>query len=631
VFKTGDGGAAWQPARAGLTFFPIRCMVADPQHPGVLYAGTDFDGVWKTVDGGESWSDRSSGLDKERIVLNLVLDPQNPDTLYAALAGGPGLWVGDIFKSTNGGLTWQKKDAGLPRSPDDTYEYANGIYALAIDPAHPNSVYAGTTYDGAFHSTNGGESWTAINTGLPLRSGSTEYYETVHALAWDPHHTRLSAIIAGRYYVLENNAWRKLQVGTWYANSSVGRDYLYFHPTDSNIIYSAGSYFNLSMDGGLNWEQKLGWDDASHIVALAFHPSTPDVIYAAADILPDYEGGVWKTEDRGETWSLASYGISAQPIQSVAADPADPQKIYAGTGEGGFFYRTSDGGSTWSRGSYRTTGNVVQFSFGAIQDLAVDPLHPAKIFLAGVRFFVSTDGGETFTLIEAVENPLSIAQPAQASNPVYTGTRLHGVFKSTDGGQNWTSKINGLPTFGSHINPILTLTVDPHDPNRVWAGMQYGGGIYKTTNGGDLWVTRGLTETNFVEAIAVHPVDSNTILVGAGFYQGSIYKSIDGGDTWRETISGIALVQEILYDPRDPNWVYALTEGYGMLRSSNGGESWFFYNDGIFYPVMYSATFTAGSPPRLVAGSYGSGLYWIEPDISTPLEHHLFAPFLQRR
>jgi hypothetical protein len=158
---------------------------------------------------------------------------------------------------------------------------------------------------------------------------------------------------------------------------------------------------------------------------------------------------------------------------------------------------------------------------------------------------------------------------------VYVGTRDAGVFRSLDDGQSWAPARSGLAFF-----PIRTLVTDPQDPTILYAGTDYNG----------------------------------------------VWKSTDGGETWQEKASGIAFVQDFVYDPRNPRWVYAATEGYGVLRSFDGGESWHDYSSGIFYPVLYSLDITTDDPPLLVAGSYGSGLYWIRP--AAP--KHVFLPLVVR-
>lgn len=617
VFKTTDGGQSWQPARAGLTFYPIRSLQVDPQNPNILYAGTDYDGIWKSTDGGESWSKSSNGLDESLIVFQIVFDPQDTDTLYAGLAGGYGLCIGNIYKSEDGGATWAMKDNGIPRYSET---HTNGIFSLAIDTANSALLYAGTNFDGVFKSTDGGETWTTLNAGLPFRSGSTEYRESVNALAVDPHHAnRLSAIIAGDYYVFDSDSWQKVDQGIYHANSGLFTDYLYFHPTDPAIIYSAGDRFSKSADAGINWAWLLGWDDSGNVPEIAFHPSSPDTIYAATDILMRYWGGVYKSNNQGETWAEISQGITAAVIESLAVDPQNSNYIYAGEGNG-HFYRTQDGGVTWQRDYLGGFG---------VSDIAVDPLDSQNIYAAdGLDLLRSTDQGATFNRITQVESAECLAIAPHASSPIYVGASFgHGIYKSSDGGTTWTQKNEGLPIFGSSICPILSLAIDPHDPDTVWAGMQYGGGIVMTTDGGAHWQTMGLTETNFVEAIAINPDDSDEILAGGGVWDGSIYKSTDGGNTWQAKVSDIALVQDIVYDPRNPRWVYAATEGYGVLRSFNGGESWFDYSAGIFYPLLYSLAITEDDPPRLVVGSYGSGLYWISP----PAPIQVYLPLVMKQ
>ena len=611
VFSTADGGQSWQAARAGLTFYPIRTLTVDPQDPSILYAGTDFDGIWKSTDGGASWFKSSDGLYQGLVVFDILVDPSHTDTLYAALGGGVALTIGNIYKSDDGGATWELKDAGLPRA-SETSTYTNAVFTLAIDPDDPLSVYAGTHYDGAYRTINGGNVWTAITEGLPFLT-NTEWYQKVGALAVDPHHAnRLAGLIGGHYYVYDDaTGWEQV------SDDTLGSDgHLTFHPSDPAVIYCPNSLhgFSKSVDGGLNWERyKAG------IFDVVFHAGAPDKLFGAHDGGAEEIGGVYVSPDQGETWSDSSQGIMAQAVESVAFDPQDSDRMYVGTGDGHFFH-SSDGGSNWERGlTYLWYVDPEDFSarynFGAISDIAVDPLRAGDVYMAAFAgFYKSTDHGATFEEIDQVLSGRCVAIAAQAPGPIYVGASLrHGVFKSPDGGSTWEQKTEGLPTFGGNICPILSIAVDDRDPDVVWVGTQYGGGIAKTVDGGDHWQSMGLTETNFVHAIAIHPLDSDVILAGGGFSDGSIFKSTDGGVTWQEKASGIAFVQDIVYDPRNPDWVYAATEGFGVLRSFNGGESWGGFSDGIFYPVSYALDITAGESPLLIAGSYGSGLYGTEP------------------
>ncbi len=156
VFKSTDGGTTWRAVNTGLD--PRRCCFAlaiDPQTPTTLYASTDG-GVFKSTDGGESWGGVNTGLTNP-FARALAIDPQTPATLYVSTGGG-------VFKSTDGGGNWRSV---LVLSP------GTFVLALAIDPQTPMTVYAGTidatttgSGHGVFKSTDGGESWSAVNTGL---------------------------------------------------------------------------------------------------------------------------------------------------------------------------------------------------------------------------------------------------------------------------------------------------------------------------------------------------------------------------------------------------------------------------------------------------------------------------------
>jgi photosystem II stability/assembly factor-like uncharacterized protein len=607
VFKTTDGGEHWQPARTGLTFYPIRCLAVDPQHPNTLYAGTDFDGIWKSADAGNTWARASNGLDTGLVIFNVVVDPQNPNRVYAGLAGGIGLSVGNIYRSIDGGASWEMKDNGIPRY-SGTGTRTNGIFSLAIDPANPSVLYAGTGLNGAFRSSDGGESWEAFSVGLPAEAGVLAV--TVDIL----HGNRPAAMVEGDgfddsgYYVFEGGSWT--MIGPMFGILPM---HMHFHATNPAVIFCAGGAGDLyrSTDGGITWNN-VRW----YIADIALHASAPNVLYGASDFDGFTTlGGVYKSTDTGSTWVSASNGIAAEAIRSVAVAPQDSNFIHAGTAAGGIYY-SHDGGATWNRG-YRMEDQIRYSFYAEINQIAVDPGDASKVYAANpVRFYKSGDHGVLYAELAGVNDTISMAINPQASNPIYVGTEFGGgIYKSSNSGQTWEPKNNGMPTFGDSICPILSLAFDPGNSTVVYAGTQFGGGIVKTIDGGDHWVVKGLTEGNFVHAIAVSPIDSNTVLAGSGFFTGGIYKSTDGGETWAEKLSDIGFVYDFRFDPRNPDLIYAASEGGGVLVSRDGGETWHGFSQGIFYPFVYSLAITGDSPPRLLAGSYGAGLYWRSLDI----------------
>jgi photosystem II stability/assembly factor-like uncharacterized protein len=368
---------------------------------------------------------------------------------------------------------------------------------------------------------------------------------------------------------------------------------------------------------------------------MAFHRSAPNTLLAATQRgYGGNTGGVRKSLNGGANWIDASAGIAAQPIQGVAIDPQDPNNLYAGLSASSYsaVWRSTDRGATW-----RFTATD-----GVVTDIAVDPRDSQKVYAAAMYLLVSSDQGASFQkALEGYYDPgaTCLATTPGASNPVYAGGR-GGVYKSADSGLTWLPKNSSFPTdSGGKPAVVMSLAVDPNNASIVWAGTEREG-IVKSTNGGDTWLVKGFVDVPDVDAIAVKPGDSNTILVGTGDYRsggrtGEIQKSTDGGQTWQLKYRGKSTITDFVYDPRNPNWVYAGTGylpnyggegGEGVLRSFDGGEHWSSYSSGLFNQVVFSLAISAEDPPLLLAGTMGSGLYGTQPPRLKPV----FLPLVVR-
>ena len=174
-YKSTNGGINWSVSNIGITNVSIEALAIDPCNSNTIYAGTytingvtKGDGVYKSINGGTSWSSSNSGLTDTNI-LALAINPTDCNTIYVGTNNS------GVFKSTNGGVSWSASNTGMT--------YAQ-VFALLLDPTQSNTVYAGT-HLGVFRSTNGGTNWNTINTGL------TNNY--IHALAIDPTGTDLYA------------------------------------------------------------------------------------------------------------------------------------------------------------------------------------------------------------------------------------------------------------------------------------------------------------------------------------------------------------------------------------------------------------------------------------------------------
>ena len=272
----------------------ITALAIDPQRPTTLYAGTSDRGVFKTTDGGATWS--ATGL-ANVYVSALAIDPVTPTTLYAVAWGG-------LYKSTDGGANWNPINdlTGV------------GVSSLAIDPQTPTTLYGWTYHDGVFKSTDGGASWSA--TGLTGVGGG------ILALAIDP-----------------------LTPTTLYA----GTDAITFLDVDGSLWYTSGDV-SKSTDGGATWGAVGLASEALQVSVsdLAIDPLTPTTLYAGTNYGPNaaYSCGVFKSTDGGASWNVTGLTSVGRDLR-LAIDPLIPTTLYAGAGASGV-YKSTDGGLSWT-------------------------------------------------------------------------------------------------------------------------------------------------------------------------------------------------------------------------------------------------------------------------------------------
>lgn len=262
VFKSLNGGGSWSPANVGLNGGHIRALAIDPDNGQTIYAGTDGGVVSKSSDGGGTWSP-TGALGSSNRVAALAIDRNNSQTIYAGTS-----WSG-LFKSSNAGGTWNLSGVA-----------PFGVYSVVIDPGNSQTVYAGTD-SGLYQSGDGGSSWAIVNSGFPSP------YPLVFSLVIDPN--------------------------------------------NSQIVYAAlwGDGVYKSTNSGANWVY-MGMS-GNYIRSLAIDASNSQVIYAATD-----NGGVHQSLNGGGTWSPVNSGLFNLAAQALAIDP-NGQALYAGTYGGSVF------------------------------------------------------------------------------------------------------------------------------------------------------------------------------------------------------------------------------------------------------------------------------------------------------
>lgn len=600
VYKTTDGGDSWK--RMGLEKSERISRVAiDPLHPdtvlvaalGPLFAPGGERGVYRTIDGGRSWQ-RTLYVDEHTGAADLVMDPQNPRVVYAAMwqvrrqawtfaSGGPG---SGLYKSTDGGATWKKLTRGLPAGE-------LGRIGLAVSPTRPNRIYAVVeSKETAFYrSDDTGESWERLN-------------DSNANVTWRPFY--FARVVAD--------------------------------PQKFDRVYKGGLTLSVSDDAGKTFGGGGAMGGSSYhsdVHALWIDPNDTEFLVMGTD------GGVYISMDRGTTWRFCA-NIPVGQFYHVSYDMQFPYNVYGGLQDNG----------TW-RGPSRHTGGIPNRKwdtmlggdgFWAFTDPADDDLLYC-MYQGGNLSRVRMSTGETRDIKPlrrkgdpALRFNWNAALHAAPSGALYMGSQF--LMRTRDQGDHWEvlsgdlttndplkqqqDKSGGLSVDNSSAEnhcTIFAIAESPKDASTIWVGTD-DGQLQLTRDGGKSWtnVTRqlpGLPPNTWISSVCASPHDAATAFVAAdGHYAGDmrtyLFVTRDHGRTFQSiadsTIRGYAHV--VKQDLVHPDLLFAGTHD-GLFCSLDGGRQW--------------AQIRAGLPdvevrdlaihPRegdLIVATHGRGIYIID-------------------
>ncbi len=609
LFKTVDGGLSWSHSDAGLLPGAVIRVVVDPLTPSTVYAATvavtfrytfqmSGGGVFKSTDGGATWSPAGSGLggageSAASLLSDLAIDPQTPSTLFAA--------VGDtVFRSQDGAASWTASGAGLRPNLR--------VKTVVLDPAAPSTVYAGTSI-GVWKSTDGGASW------LPARQGmALAPLAPIAALAVDPqaHETVYAGASPGS---LVDGQARGLYVSTdggasWTAQPVAAGNprvsCLAVSPADHSVFACAqGRGLYRSLGGGGRWQPIDQGLPATAFAAVAIAASRPDQLLAGVAAGGNGGPAVYASADEGSLWTPAGGGLAAIDPAALAADPVRAGRVYVGTGASGVLATTDDGGG-WAPAN-AGLGSGLQVSA-----LAVDPLAPATLYAeTDGGFFVSHNGARHWSLPGAAfpAVPALAVDPHRPSTLYSAATRstsgspfeAQSFYKSVDGGATWTLL---LP----QDTDIPACAVAPSAPATVYVARQQENviSLLRSQNGGAAFVRVFSLAAGFFPILAIDPGDAEVLyfeIAGTPSTQPSgLFKSTDGGATRTRLAAPVAA---LLIDPADPSVLYAGTAS-GVVVSADGGATWAELAPGLPPAAVY---LLARGPGALYAGVEGHGVY----------------------
>ncbi len=285
IYKSRDGGKTWSNLSKGMSHSRVIAMAIDPLYPATVYAGTKGDAVYKSYDGGQRWTSIRAGLDDATIssvVNQFVFDPADDTHIFLATTMG-------VFESKNAGERWVKKMDGMKE--------VLMVVTLGLDPLHPSVMYAGTS-GGVYKTTNQGAHWVQVNAGLvPEGMVKTSRALGVTSVQVDP-----------------------FAPGTVYAATLAG-------------LYK-------TTDGAASWVRIGESLQDQMIVAMVLDRARPGVIYLAG------RDGIHRSEDGGRSWVSLNEGLTTTNIRSLAQSATDAKVFYAGTNGSGL-YKSLDGGAHW--------------------------------------------------------------------------------------------------------------------------------------------------------------------------------------------------------------------------------------------------------------------------------------------
>lgn len=285
IYKSRDGGRTWTNISKGMSHSRVIAMAVDPSYPATVYAGTKGDAVYKSYDGGQRWASMRSGLDDATIssvVNQFVFDPYDSNHIFVATTMG-------IFETKSGGGEWTKKMEGMKE--------VLMVVTLCMDPTRPAILYAGTS-GGVYKTVNEGGHWEKVNNGLVppdmIKSSRALNVTSIHVDPFEPD-TVYAATLAGLFKTTDGaNSWIRI---------------------------------------GESLSDQM-------IIAMILDRSKKGVIFITG------RDGVHRSTDGGVTWRTMNEGFATTNVRSIAQSATDQDVFYAGTNGSGL-YRSRDAGVTW--------------------------------------------------------------------------------------------------------------------------------------------------------------------------------------------------------------------------------------------------------------------------------------------
>lgn len=609
IYLSKDGGASWK--NMGLKQSEhISKIIIHPENSDIIWAAAQGPlwskggerGLYKTIDGGKTWN-KTLGDDEWTGVTDIVIDPRNPDILYAAswerhrnvaayVGGGPGT---AIYKSTNGGEKWKKLSMGLPKSD-------MGKIGLAISPQNPDVVYAAIELDrrsgGVYRTETKGESWKKMSNAVSGATGPHYYQELVSC----PHKFDRIYLIDVRMQISEDGGKTFTRMSEKHKHSD--NHALAFRNNDPN-------YLLVGTDGGIyeSFDLAQNWRYVANLPVTQYYKVAVDdkepfyTIYGGTQD-NNTQGGPSRTDNkhgiRNSDWFVTLFGDGHQP----ATEPGNPDIMYSELQEG-FLFRVD-----------RKTGELIfiqpqpergekfeRYNWDA--PILVSPHSPTRLYFGSYRVWKSDDRGDSWT---AISGDLT-RDEERLSLPIDGKTR------------SWDAAWDLFAM--STYNTITSIAESPVQEGLIYAGTD-DGLIQVTEDGGSTWrkitvdMLPGVPATAFVNDIKADLYDANTVYIALdnhkfGDLKPYLFKSTNKGKSWTSISGNIpdrTLIWRMVQDHVKPDLLFTATE-FGIYFTIDGGKQWTQLTGGI-PTISFRDLVIQKRENDLVCASFGRGFYVLD-------------------
>jgi hypothetical protein len=609
VWKTTDGGASWTPLFDQVGTLPIGAIFVEPSAPDNVWVGTGDkngggcagyfgQGVFLSQDGGATWSARngSGTANMPLSVVNAVA--VQPTDSNVVLVGGAGTCnsIGSmtnpgVFRSTDRGATW-------------TRVLSVNVEDIVFVPG-TSTVYLAAPGSGVYKSTDGGATWALSSNGMTV-SGTSRMRlamapsdsQTLYALV---ENRLYRSIDGGANWLLRNNTACEGQC--WY-NQAID-----VHPTNPNILLVGTIRAAYSSDGGSTFTAlTTGWGGSQKV-----HQDTHVVLFSRRNgnrFWIGSDGGLWRTEDNGATFINMNSNLNVTQFYDIAVHPSNPDIVFGGAQDNSSSYRNAS--QVW---------DLTQVTGDGFMN-GIDPANPSIVFQAGypssgfpyiLRSFSGGSPG-TFSLLPSSGLASSSNFPwvtplAVASNYVFVGSDV--VYRSVTSANpfSWTALTTGL---------VGTVTVIAPSQQGIMLPLYVGtasGRIYYSPDvavaSPNFYDVTGNFPGGIVSDVAITPGNVQRVFITRSGFSGThLYRSTTGGSSWQAVGIGLPNVpaNTVAIDPINTQRIFVGTD-VGVYESTDGGDTFVAFSLGLPLGLVVMDLEVDDSPHYLHAGTFGRGAW----------------------